>query len=130
MDKRTEYITNLSAHLQEWDAQIDLIRVKPEMIPPAARTDYSQAFQALQAKRHEIAVKLQRISLASYDEWEKLKSGAEGALGEVRTLFYSAISTIDWNISSSPEEDDEQFTELPGTADTGSLLQQRHPDQI
>lgn len=94
MDKRTEYVDRLSAHMVEWDSQIDLIKDKAINITPEAGFEYSNAIEALQLKRDEVIVKLHGISFASEGEWEGLKTGTEHALGEVRTMFHEAISKI------------------------------------
>jgi len=94
MDKRTEYVERLSAHMVEWDSQIELIKVKAESITPESKLEYINAFSALQHKRHEVTVKLQGISSAGDDEWEDLKTGTEHVLGEVRTIFHNVIMMI------------------------------------
>jgi hypothetical protein len=94
MGRRTVYVERLSAHMVEWDSQIDLIKDKAERTTPETRIEYSNAISALQFKRDEVLVKLQGISSASDDEWEELKTGTELVLGEVRTMFHDAITTI------------------------------------
>lgn len=94
MVKRTEYIKQLSAHMVEWDAQIDLIKDKVESATPETKFEYSNAIATLQFKRDEVSVKLQGISSASDDEWEDLKTGTEHVLGEVRTIFHNAVMMI------------------------------------
>jgi hypothetical protein len=94
MGKRTEYVERLSAHMVEWDSQIDLIKDKAEIATPETKSEYSKAISALQHKRDEVAVKLHGISSASDDEWEGLKTGTEHALGEVRTIFHNVIMMI------------------------------------
>ena len=94
MDKRTEYVERLSAHMAEWDSQIDLIKDRAESAAPETKFEYSNSIAALQLKRGEIAVKLQGISSANDDEWEGLKTGTEHALGEVRTIFHNVITMI------------------------------------
>jgi hypothetical protein len=94
MDKRTEYVERLSAHMVEWDSQINLIKNKFDSTPPETKFEYSHAIAALQLKRDEVVVKLHGISSAGNDEWEDLKTGAEIALGEVRSTFHEAITKI------------------------------------
>ena len=94
MDKRTEYVERLSAHMLEWDSQIDLIKDTAENAPPEPGFEYTHAIAALQLKRDEVVVKLQGISSASNDDWEDLKTGTEIALGEVRTTFYEAVTKM------------------------------------
>ena len=94
MDKHTEYVERLSAHMVEWDSQIDLIKDRVESATPETNFEYFNAIEALQLKREEVALKLHGISCASDDEWQELKTGTENALGEVRTFFYDAITKI------------------------------------
>ena len=94
MDKRTIYVKRLSAHMLEWDSQIDLIKDRAESTQPETQSEYFNAIEALQLKREEVALKLHGISCASDDEWQELKTGTEHALGEVRTIFYDAITKI------------------------------------
>jgi hypothetical protein len=94
MDKRTEYVQRLSAHMGEWDTQIDLIKARAIDVTPGTGSDFSTTISALQLKRDEVALKLHGISSAGDDEWEELKPGTEHALGEVRTMFHEAVTKI------------------------------------
>jgi hypothetical protein len=94
MNKRTEYVERLSAHMVEWDSQIDLIKDRAVSIPPEAAFEYSTAIEALQLKRDVVTAKLRGISFARDDEWEELKTGTEHALGEVRSMFHETITKI------------------------------------
>ena len=94
MDKRTEYIENLSAQMVEWDAQIDRLKDKAESATPEVKFEYSNAIALLQLKRDEAAVKLQGISAASDDEWEELKTGTEQIWGEVKNILRDAIGKL------------------------------------
>jgi hypothetical protein len=94
MDKRTEYIERLSAHMLEWDSQIRLLSDKSENSSPETKLEYSAAIGELQHKRDEVALKLRGISDSTDDEWEQLKTGAEHALGDIRAIFFSAVTRL------------------------------------
>jgi hypothetical protein len=94
MDKRTEYVEQLSAQMVEWDTQIDLLKDKAKSATPETDFDYSNSIAALQLKRDEAAVKLQGISAASDDEWEDLKTGTELVWGEVRNILRDTVMKI------------------------------------
>jgi hypothetical protein len=79
----------------EWDAQIDLIKDRALSTTPETKIAYANAIAALQLKRDEVEVKLKGITFASDDEWEGLKTGTEHALGEVRSMFHEAVTTIE-----------------------------------
>jgi hypothetical protein len=94
MDKRTEFIENLSAQMVAWDVQIDQLKYKADSAVSGSNGGYCRAIAALQGKRDEAALKLQGISVASDDEWEELKSGTEQVWGEVRSMLHDAITRI------------------------------------
>ena len=94
MDKRTEYVEKLSAQMVEWESQIDQLKIKATSATPEARLEYSSAVAALEAKRDEAALKLQRISTAGDDEWEDLKAGTEQIWGDFTTMLSSVIKKI------------------------------------
>lgn len=94
MDKRTEYVENLSAQMVAWDVQIDQLKYKADSAVSGSNGDYSRAIAALQGKRDEASQKLQGISIAGDDEWEELKSGTEHVWGEVRSMLHDAITRI------------------------------------
>jgi hypothetical protein len=94
MDKRTEYVENLSAQMVEWDAQIDRLKIKATSATSEARHEHSSEIAALQAKRDEAALKLQGISTAGDDEWEDLKTGTEQIWGDFTTMLGNAIKKI------------------------------------
>jgi len=94
MDKRTEYIESLSAQMTDWDGQIDLLLDKAISATPEVKFELNTAIAALQFKRDEAAVKLQNMSTAGDDDWEEMMTGAEHALGEIRTLLRDTIMKI------------------------------------
>ena len=94
MATQTEYIEKLSTEMAEWDAQIALLKDKSESATPENKFEYSSLITSLQLKRDEAAEKLQGISVASDDEWEDLKTGADQIWGNLRDLVHNAIVNI------------------------------------
>lgn len=90
-DKRTQYVEKLSAQMVEWDVQIERLKEKAESATAVARSEYSQTISDLQLKRDQAAEKLQGIAMATDDEWEDMKAGAEQIWDEVKDLFKAAI---------------------------------------
>jgi hypothetical protein len=87
MDKQTEYIENLSAQMVEWDALIDLLKEKAENASAEEKYELSRTIATIQLKRDQAAEQLLGISVASADEWEDMKAGAEQIWGEVRDFL-------------------------------------------
>ena len=94
MDKRTEYVENLSAQMVAWDVQIDQLRYKADNAAPGLKEDYSHSITLLQLKRNEAAEKLKGISIAGDNEWEELKTGTENVWGELRAILHDTIVKI------------------------------------
>jgi hypothetical protein len=94
MDRRTEYVERLSAHMVEWDSQIDLIKDRAESATPETQFEYSNAIEELLLKRNEVGVKLHGMAFANDDEWEDLKTGTKHVLGEVRAIFNNVTTMI------------------------------------
>jgi hypothetical protein len=90
-NQRTEYVEKLSAQIVEWDVQIERLKDQAENASAEARFDYSKAVTALQLKRDEAAEKLRGIAMASDDDWEDMKDGAEQIWDEVKTFFRDTI---------------------------------------
>lgn len=90
-DQRTKYVEKLSAQMVEWDVQIDNLKDKAENATNEAKAEYSKAVSVLQLKRDQAAEKLQGIAMASEDEWEDMKDGAEQIWDEVKDLLRSSI---------------------------------------
>ncbi len=90
-DKRTEYVEKLSAQMVEWDVQIERLKEKAESAAAEERPEYSKTISALQLKRDQGAEKLQGISMATDDEWDDMKDGAEQIWDEVKDLLRNAI---------------------------------------
>lgn len=61
MDKRTEYIEQISAQIVEWDRQIDQLEYKSERATYEKHIEYLKVLEALKLKRNEAAIKLQGI---------------------------------------------------------------------
>ncbi|QXE92453.1 hypothetical protein [Geomonas subterranea] len=94
MDEQRKYVEKLSAQMVEWDNQIDRLKDKAASATADSKSDYHQAIEALQRKRHEASERLQRVAVASDDEWEDLKVGTEQVLGEVRSILRDAVMKI------------------------------------
>ncbi|MEJ2201742.1 MAG: hypothetical protein P8X63_12140 [Desulfuromonadaceae bacterium] len=92
MDKRTEYVEKLSAQMVEWDTQIDRLQEKAESGTAEEKFDYAKTIAALQLKRDQAAEKLQGISMASEDEWEDMKTGAEQIWSEIKGILSATFN--------------------------------------
>ena len=91
MDKRTKDVEKLSTQMVEWDVQIDLLKDKVENSTPSEKFEYAKQIPILQLKRFQAAIELQRISVASDDQWKDLKARIENLWHEAQKILSGAI---------------------------------------
>lgn len=94
MNKRKAYEEKLAAQLQEWNAQITLIKAKAETAKANAKVEYHTTLEVLQHKRDTAQAKLQELKGAGDEAWEELKIGAEKAWAEIKTVFHEAVAKL------------------------------------
>jgi hypothetical protein len=91
-DKRKAYEEKLDAELEEWNAQIALLKARADKARAGAKIEYYKTIEALQHRRDEARTKLDGLKTAGDEAWEDLKTGAEKAWNEVKTAFHIAAS--------------------------------------
>jgi hypothetical protein len=91
-DKRKAYEEKIDAQLEEWSAQIALLRARADKAKAEVKIEYYKTIDALQRRQDEARSKLDELKIAGDEAWEDLKTGAEKAWDEVRAAFHSAAS--------------------------------------
>jgi multidrug resistance efflux pump len=91
-EKRKAYEEKIDAQLEEWSAQIALLKARADKAKAEAKIEYSKTIEALQKKKDGAREKLDELKTAGDEAWEDIKTGAEKAWDDVRTAFHSAVS--------------------------------------
>jgi multidrug resistance efflux pump len=91
-DKRKAYEEKLDAQLDEWSAQINLLKAKADKAKAEAKIEYYKTIETLQHKQNDAKAKLRELKTAGDEAWEDLKTGAEKAWAEVKTAYHDASS--------------------------------------
>jgi multidrug resistance efflux pump len=91
-DLRKAYEEKLDAQLEEWNAQIALLKARADKAKAEAKIEYYNTIESLQNKKDEAGAKLDVLKTAGDEAWEDLKIGAEKPWNEVKTAFHDAIS--------------------------------------
>ena len=89
-DKRKAYEEKLDAQMEEWKAQISLIKARADKAKAEAKIEYNKTIEGLQGKHDEAKAKLHELKTAGGEAWEDLKTGAEKVWAEVKAAFHSA----------------------------------------
>jgi predicted nucleic acid-binding Zn-ribbon protein len=79
MSAREIFVEKLKAKLSEWNAEVDRLESKAEMIDAQNRARYRAAIQEIKGKIQQVERKLTVIKNSSTDAWQDLKEGAETA---------------------------------------------------
>jgi hypothetical protein len=91
-DKRKAYEEKLDAQLEEWNAQIALLKARADKGKAEAKIEYYKTIEALQRKQDEARTKLHALKTAGDEAWEDLKAEAETAWTELKSAFHESIS--------------------------------------
>ena len=91
-NKRKVYEEKIDAQLEEWNAQIALLKARAGKAKAGAKVEYNKTIEALQRRQDEARAKLHELKAAGDEAWEDLKTGAEKAWDEVKAAFHSATS--------------------------------------
>jgi len=91
-NKRKVYEEKIDAQLEEWNAQIALLKARAGKAKAGAKVEYNKTIEALQRRHDEARAKLHELETTSDEAWEDLKTGAEKAWAEVKTAFHDAVS--------------------------------------
>jgi hypothetical protein len=79
VSNREIFVEKLKAKLDEWNAEVDRLESKTEMIDAQSRARYRAAMQEIKGKIQQIEKKLTVFKNSSTDAWQDLKAGAESA---------------------------------------------------
>jgi len=91
-DSRKAYEERIDAQLEEWNAQIALLKARADKAKAEAKIEYYKTIEALQHRQDEARAKLHELKTAGDEAWEDLKTGAEKAWAEVKTAFHEATA--------------------------------------
>jgi len=91
-EKRKAYEEKIDAQLEEWSAQISLLKDRADKPKAEETIEYHKTIESLQQKKDGARDKLDELKTAGDEAWEDLKTGAEKAWDDVKTAFHSAAS--------------------------------------
>lgn len=91
-NKRKAYEEKLDAQLEEWSAQIALLKARADKAKAEARIEFNESIEALQHRQNEARVKLSELKTSGDEAWEDIKTSAEKVWDEVKAAFQNAAS--------------------------------------
>ena len=83
-DKQEAYLKKMEAQLNEWSAEIDLLKARAEKAGTEAEVEYQDRLETLRTRESAARAKLAELKQSGADAWESLKSGVESAMADLR----------------------------------------------
>lgn len=91
-DKRKAFEEKFDAQLNEWSAEIALLKAKADKAKAEVKIEYYKTLETLQGKQDVARTKLKELRSAGDDAWEDVKAGAETVWTEIKAVFQNAAS--------------------------------------
>jgi hypothetical protein len=92
MEDKQSFLQKLATQLQEWDTEIDELKVKAHLAKADAKDELNKQIEDLRVKKEAAQVKLKQLQEVGDEAWDELKAGAEKSWTELRGAFRSAMS--------------------------------------
>jgi hypothetical protein len=90
MNEKELYQQKKQAQLDEWKAQLDLLKAKASGASADAQLELNKRLEALEDKIGEGKSKLSELADAGEEAWESIKDGVEGAWDSLKSGFHDA----------------------------------------
>jgi uncharacterized coiled-coil DUF342 family protein len=94
MKTRDDYVAEMKAKLDVWNAAIDALEAKARKRQAQTAEDFTAQVNELKSKRDEVKDRLQEIQNASEDAWERLETGAERIWDDMKQAFEETSKTF------------------------------------
>lgn len=92
MNMKEAYQKKLQAQLDEWNAEIGMLKAKADKVEADAQLEYYKQIEKLRSMQKEANSKLAELKEASDDAWEDLKAGMDSARDSLGSALRSAAS--------------------------------------
>jgi uncharacterized coiled-coil DUF342 family protein len=92
MEDKKSYLQKLAAQLQDWDTEIDELKVKAHLAKADAKDEFAKQIEDLRSKRQAMQSKLQQLQDSGDEAWDDIKTGLEKSWTELRGSFRNAMS--------------------------------------
>ncbi|EXJ14803.1 sll1863 family stress response protein [Imhoffiella purpurea] len=94
MTEREAYVEGLKSKLDQWDAEIDKLETKVDVVSADAKAQYVEYLATLKEQRDEASSRLEELRDSSGDAWQEMRDGAERAANALTESLKSAKSKL------------------------------------
>ena len=92
MSMKETYQKKLQAQLDEWSAEIDILKAKADKAKADVQLEYYKEIKELRSMQEAASRSLAGLKDASDDAWEDLKAGMDSAWNSISSALKSATS--------------------------------------
>jgi len=91
MSKREAYKQKADARLEEWENQIESLKIKARAADADAKIVYHDKLEELQSQKKAVETRLSELSQSGEKAWEEIASGIDNALMDLDRSTQNAI---------------------------------------
>jgi outer membrane murein-binding lipoprotein Lpp len=92
MELHKEYKEKMSAQLNEWSAQVNLLEAKMDSFTADMKIMRAEEIQALRAKQHAASDKMKELGKATGEAWEQVRVTADKMWDDLKAGLTDAQS--------------------------------------
>ena len=92
MSDKELYQQKMRAQLDEWKAEVDMLKAKASRTKADARLKMNKHIEILESKIEEGKTKLSELSSAGEDTWESIKEGVESTWDSMKSAVSDAAA--------------------------------------
>lgn len=95
MEDKNSYLQKLATQLQQWDTEIDQLKVKADKAKAGAKTELLKQIDELRAQKQTAQSRLAELQAAGDEAWDEIKAGVDKSWTSLKGAFKSAMSKFD-----------------------------------
>ena len=92
--KRQEFVDEVNAKLDKWEAEIRRLEAKKDTVQAQAREEYLQQMKDLREKQNDARNRIRELREAGEEAWTDVKSGVEEAVDTMKESLQSAAAKL------------------------------------
>ena len=100
MEDKKSYLQKLAQQLQDWDKEMEALKLKADQAKAGAKADLHKQFEDLRLKKETAQHKFNELQKASDEAWDEVKDGLEKSWADLKGSFRSAVAKF-----KSPDDD-------------------------
>ncbi|MEX0924161.1 MAG: hypothetical protein WDZ84_15450 [Rhodovibrionaceae bacterium] len=92
MDNQDVYIKRLQVQMEEWENEIERLRIKADKASADAQIEYRKQLEELRKRQDEMQAQYEKLNRAGNDAWSDVRDGADKAWMEFDAAIKRALT--------------------------------------